>query len=62
VSGAGDVNGDGFDDVLIGAPDAAPNGISLSGQSYVVIGAPTDPAALLEELIADVKALTCGRG
>ncbi|MBD2386561.1 putative Ig domain-containing protein [Cylindrospermum sp. FACHB-282] len=37
VSSAGDVNGDGFDDLIIGAPSADPNG-SLSGQSYVVFG------------------------
>ncbi|MBD2535525.1 FG-GAP repeat protein [Nostoc flagelliforme FACHB-838] len=38
VSNAGDVNGDGFDDLIIGAPSAAANGISESGQSYVVFG------------------------
>ena len=37
VSDAGDVNGDGFDDLLIGAYGAAPNG-SDSGVSYVVFG------------------------
>ncbi|SEF75742.1 integrin alpha [Nitrosomonas ureae] len=37
VSAAGDVNGDGFDDVIIGAPDANPNG-RQSGSSYVVFG------------------------
>ena len=39
VSGAGDVNGDGVDDVIIGAPYAAgPNGEPQTGQSYVVFG------------------------
>ncbi|WP_392536135.1 hypothetical protein [Nostoc sp. C117] len=38
VSSAGDVNGDGIDDLIIGAPDADPNGSYNSGQSYVVFG------------------------
>jgi len=38
VSSAGDVNGDGFDDLIIGARSASPNGISGAGQSYVVFG------------------------
>src|SRR4028118_1007631 len=38
VSSAGDVNGDGFDDLIIGAIFATPNGISVAGQSYVVFG------------------------
>src|SRR5688500_2677454 len=37
VSSAGDVNGDGFDDVIVGARGASPNG-DVSGASYVVFG------------------------
>jgi hypothetical protein len=37
VASAGDVNGDGFDDLIIGARDATPNG-NGSGASYVVFG------------------------
>jgi Ca2+-binding RTX toxin-like protein len=37
VSGAGDVNGDGFADLIVGAPAADTNG-SSSGVSYVVFG------------------------
>ncbi|MCB2052422.1 MAG: FG-GAP repeat protein, partial [Novosphingobium sp.] len=37
VASAGDVNGDGFDDLVIGAPGADPNGES-SGSSYLVLG------------------------
>ncbi|WP_375470317.1 hypothetical protein [uncultured Nostoc sp.] len=38
VSSAGDINGDGIDDLIIGALSASPNGIVESGQSYVVFG------------------------
>ncbi|MEH2330951.1 beta strand repeat-containing protein [Nostoc sp.] len=37
ISSAGDINGDGVDDLIIGARGADPNGQS-SGQSYVVFG------------------------
>ncbi len=39
VASAGDVNGDGFADVIVGARVASPNGNNLSGASYVVFGA-----------------------
>ena len=38
VSGAGDFNGDGFDDLIIGASRADPSGNTSAGQSYVVFG------------------------
>jgi hypothetical protein len=38
VSGAGDINGDGYDDVVIGAPAADPNGKDAAGTSYVLFG------------------------
>ncbi len=60
VSAAGDVNGDGVDDLLIGAPGADPNGF-LSGASYVVFGE-QEPAVALAVLIADVDALALPQG
>ncbi len=38
VSAAGDVNGDGVDDLIIGAPNANSNGNLRAGESYVVFG------------------------
>jgi len=38
VSNAGDINGDGIADLIIGANFADPNGNSLAGASYVVFG------------------------
>ena len=38
VSGGGDVNGDGYADLLIGAPNASAGGANGAGQSYLVLG------------------------
>ncbi len=39
VSGVGDINGDGVDDLIIGASSAGPEG-KATGESYVIFGAP----------------------
>jgi hypothetical protein len=43
IAGVGDVNADGFDDLLIGAPDADPGSPSrlLAGEAYLLFGKPT---------------------
>ena len=43
VSSAGDINGDGVDDVIIGARYGYPNGVSEAGESYVVFGVSDTP-------------------
>lgn len=53
VSGAGDVNGDGLDDVAIGAPLASNNARDGSGSTYVIYGAASNPDLDLNSLTAD---------
>lgn len=53
VSSAGDFNGDGADDLIIGSPGASPNGIATAGQTFVVYGAPTKACDVLSLAPAD---------
>jgi hypothetical protein len=41
VAGAGDVNGDGYADVVVGAHDTAPSGRTSAGAAYVHLGGPS---------------------
>lgn len=54
----GDVNGDAFDDILLGAPlgDGPDDQRSDAGETYVVFGAPAPPATL--DLAQDAPGLT----
>lgn len=50
VAGAGDLNADGRDDLLIGAPDAGFNSRGFSGSTYVVYGLASPAPVLLASL------------
>jgi len=53
VSDAGDINGDGFGDIIIGAPDASPNG-AKSGTAVVISGADGSTLMTIEgEMVLD---------
>ena len=48
VAGAGDVNGDGYGDVIVGAPGiATPLAGGMAGQAFLFLGSPTPPSAAM---------------
>jgi hypothetical protein len=52
ISSAGDVNGDGLDDLIVGAYQADPNNKSSAGKSYVVFGKQDNTAINLSAIAA----------
>ena len=63
VSSAGDVNGDGFDDLIVGAP-IADDGRSYAGKAFVVFGASTGfgAADAAGRQVIDLSTLTTTEG
>lgn len=49
VEGVGDVNGDGFDDILVGAPTTARDGVTNMGSAFVIFGSATGQGDLISE-------------
>jgi FG-GAP repeat len=50
LAGGGDVNGDGFPDLVVGAPDASPYGRRDAGAVWVIFGVPAPGAIELTKL------------
>ncbi|SHE22346.1 Flagellar hook-length control protein FliK [Bathymodiolus brooksi thiotrophic gill symbiont] len=55
VSSAGDINGDGLDDLIIGAQKADPSSKANAGKSYVIFGKTDTDAVDLTKLSGDLK-------
>ena len=50
VSSAGDVNGDGYDDVIVGAPDYKSGGVTV-GRAYIFLGGITMDNGVYSHLV-----------
>ena len=64
VAGAGDADGDGHADVVVGAPGASPLGRPAAGAAYLVLGGPLDlalPGATAVRLAGSAETAGTGR-
>ena len=55
VAGAVDINADGFDDVVVGSPDAAVGGATRAGKAYVIFGGVSAPSAYSAEQLTGLN-------
>jgi len=58
-----DFNGDGYDDLVLGAPSASHQGFTTAGKTYVIYGGPSLPASIdLSQGMGDVALQIWGGG
>lgn len=57
---SGDVNADGFDDMIIGATGGSPTGRSYAGKVYIIYGAASPLPALLDMALGDADVVIEG--
>lgn len=61
VASAGDVNGDGIADIVVGVPQADPDGVTSAGQAHVIFGRDTTVDGAFGKVI-DIAALDPSQG
>ena len=63
VEGVGDVNGDGFDDIVVGAPLLTPGTQAEAGSAYVILGSASGQGTVTAgRKILDVAEMTSAQG
>ncbi|WP_185739765.1 Ig-like domain-containing protein [Sphingorhabdus wooponensis] len=63
AEGLGDVNGDGFDDIVVSAPTSSVNGFLQSGKAFVIFGSATGQGDISNgRQILSIPAMTSSQG